>query len=199
MAFASHLVSASNHPVWLVYKEILMSLGTLEDLFLQEIKDIYDAEKQLLKALPKMAKAVESEQLRAAIEEHHTVTEKQVERLEEVFQLLGKPARGKKCAAMEGLVKEGSEILKEDAEPAVLDAAVIAAAQKVEHYEIAAYGTLATFAEILGYEDAKELLGQSLEEEKETDETLTQIASQINYDAVDEGEEELAGGRKRSR
>jgi ferritin-like metal-binding protein YciE len=174
--------------VWLDHKEITMSLGTLEDLFLQEIKDIYDAEKQILKALPKMAKAVESEQLRAAIEEHHMVTEKQVERLEEIFQILGKPARGKKCAAMEGLLKEGSEILKEDAEPAVLDAAIIAAAQKVEHYEIASYGTLATFAEILGYEDAKELLGQTLEEEKETDETLTQIASEINYEAVEGGE-----------
>jgi ferritin-like metal-binding protein YciE len=178
-----------------------MSLGTLEDLFLQEIKDIYDAEKQILKALPKMAKAVESEELRAAIEEHHTVTEKQVERLEEIFQMLGKPARGKKCAAMEGLLKEGSELLKEDADPAVLDAAVIGAAQKVEHYEIAAYGTLATFAEILGYEDAKELLGQTLEEEKETDETLTQVASQINYEAAEEGEEEdeMAGSRRRGR
>jgi ferritin-like metal-binding protein YciE len=201
MPFASKARRPKDKLYWLVYKEILMSLGTLEDLFLQEIKDIYDAEKQILKALTKMAKAVESEQLRAAIEEHHTVTEKQVERLEEIFQILGKPARGKKCAAMEGLLKEGSDILKEDAEPAVLDAAVIAACQKVEHYEIASYGTLATFADILGYEDAKELLGQTLEEEKETDETLTQIASQINYEAVEEGEEEeeMAGGRKRSR
>jgi hypothetical protein len=110
-----------DNPPGSFHKEKTMSLGTLEDLFLQEIKDIYDAEKQILKALPKMAKAVESEQLRAAIEEHHVVTEKQVERLEEIFQMLGKPARGKKCAAMEGLLKEGSDILKEDAEPAVLD------------------------------------------------------------------------------
>jgi ferritin-like metal-binding protein YciE len=178
-----------------------MSLATLEDLFLQELKDIYDAEKQILKALPKMAKATESEELRAALEEHHTVTEKQVERLEEVFQILGKPARGKKCAAMQGLVEEGSELLKEDAEPPVLDAALIAAAQKVEHYEIAAYGTLATYADILGYQDAKELLGQTLDEEKETDQTLTQIASHINFEAMDEEEEETtsAGGRRRSR
>jgi len=180
-----------------------MSLASLEDLFLQELKDTYDAEKQILKALPKMAKAVESEELRAAMEEHHAVTEKQVERLEEIFQMLDKPARGKKCLAMEGLLKEGSELLKEDAEPAVLDAAIIAAAQKVEHYEIAAYGTLATYAEILGYEDAKELLGETLEEEKETDEALTEVASQINFEASEEieedEEEEATAGRRRSR
>ena len=179
-----------------------MSLASLDDLFLQELKDIYDAEKQILKALPKMAKGVDSEELRAAIEEHHTVTEKQVERLEEVFEMLGKAARGKKCVAMQGLLEEGSHLLKEDAEPAVLDAAVIAAAQKVEHYEIAAYGTLATYAELLGYEDAKELLGQSLEEEKETDETLTEIASQLNVEAMEEAEEEepaATGGRRRGR
>jgi ferritin-like metal-binding protein YciE len=202
MAFASAGPSAQFISCLLDIKENRMSLESLEDLFLQEIKDIYDAEKQILKALPKMAKAVESEELRAAIEEHHAVTEKQVERLEEVFQMLDKPARGKKCVAMEGLLKEGSELLKEDAEPAVLEAAIIAAAQKVEHYEIAVYGTLATYAEILGYEDAKELLGQTLEEEKETDETLTQIASHINFEAADEGEEEeeeMAAGKKRSR
>jgi ferritin-like metal-binding protein YciE len=179
-----------------------MSIASLEDLFLQELKDIYDAEKQLLKALPKMAKATEAGELRAAIEEHHAVTEKQVERLEEIFQLLDKPARGKKCVAMHGLIEEGSELLKEDAEPAVLDAAIIAAAQKVEHYEIAAYGTLATYAEILGYEDAKELLGQTLEEEKETDEALTEIAGQLNFEAMDAeeaGETDAMGGRRRSR
>jgi len=180
-----------------------MRLANLDALFLQELKDIYDAEKQILKALPKMAKRADSNELRAAIEEHHTVTEKQVERLEEVFQMLGKPARGKKCVAMEGLLKEGSELLKEDAEPAVLDAAIIAACQKVEHYEIASYGTLATYAEILGYADAKELLGETLQEEKETDETLTDIASQINYEATEEMEEDeeetAAAGRRRSR
>jgi len=179
-----------------------MSLGSLDDLFLQELKDIYDAEKQILKALPKMSKATESEELRAAFDEHHTVTEKQVERLEEIFQMLSKPARGKKCAAMQGLIEEGSQLLKEDAEATVLDAALIAAAQKVEHYEIAAYGTLATYAEILGYDDAKELLGQTLEEEKETDENLTGIASHINFEAMDaesEEEEAATGSRRRSR
>jgi ferritin-like metal-binding protein YciE len=187
----------------MIERKMEMKLIELSDLFLHDLKDIYDAEKQLLKALPKMAKAAESEALRAAIEEHHTVTEKQVDRLEEIFQMLDKPARGKKCAAMEGLVKEGSELLKEDAEAGVLDAGIIGAAQKVEHYEIAAYGTLATYAEILGYQDAKELLGQSLEEEKQADETLTEIASQINFEAASEGEEEdeetAVGGRARSR
>jgi ferritin-like metal-binding protein YciE len=163
-----------------------MALATLEDLFHQELKDVYDAEKQILKALPKMAKAVDSEELRSAIENHHAVTETHVERLEQVFKMLDKPARGKKCAAMEGLLKEGNDLLKEHAEPAVLDAAIIGAAQKVEHYEIAAYGTLATYAKLLGLEDAKELLGQTLEEEKQTDESLTAIASDINEDATPE-------------
>jgi ferritin-like metal-binding protein YciE len=180
-----------------------MSLASLEDVFLHDLKDVYDAEKQILKALPKMAKGVESEELRAAFEEHRDVTEKQIERLEEIFQMLDKPARGKKCPAMEGLLKEGNELLKEDAEPQVLEAALIGAAQKVEHYEIAAYGTLATYAEILGYADAKELLGQTLEEEKETDEKLTEIASQINFEAAEEGDEEeeeaMSGSRRRSR
>jgi ferritin-like metal-binding protein YciE len=160
-----------------------MNPANLNDLFMQELKDVYDAEKQIFKALPKMAKAVKSERLRAAIEEHHAITQKQVDRLEEVFQMIDKPARGKKCVAMQGLLEEGSELLKTDAEPPVLDAAIIAAAQKVEHYEIAAYGTLATYAGILGYDHVKELLGQTLEEEKETDETLTEIASQINFEA----------------
>jgi ferritin-like metal-binding protein YciE len=192
---------SSDGAEWILGKEKNMSLASLEDLFVQELKDIYDAEKQILKALPKMAKATESEQLRAAIEKHHSVTERQVERLEEVFQLIDKPARGKKCVAMHGLLEEGSELLKEDAEPSVLDAAIIAAAQKVEHYEIAAYGTLATYAELLGYVGAKELLGQTLDEEKETDETLSQIASKINFEAVDEDEQETepAGNRRRSR
>jgi ferritin-like metal-binding protein YciE len=180
-----------------------MHLATLEDLFLQELKDIYDAEKQILKALPKMAKAVDSEPLRSALNEHHSVTETHVDRLEQVFDMLEKPARGKKCAAMEGLLKEGSDLLKEDCEPAVLDAAVIGAAQKVEHYEIAAYGTLATYAKILGYSEAKELLGQTLEEEKQTDESLTSIAADINVDATTEVEEaevgSTAGGRRRGR
>jgi ferritin-like metal-binding protein YciE len=170
-----------------------MSLPSLTELFVHEVKDIYDAEKQILKALPKMAKAADSDELRTALEDHYAVTEKQVERLEEVFGMLEKPARGKKCAGMEGLLKEGSDMLKEDAEPPVLDAAIIGAAQKVEHYEIAAYGTLVAFAQELGFEDAAELLEQSLEEEKEADGTLTEIAAQTNKVACElEGEKEEA-------
>jgi ferritin-like metal-binding protein YciE len=172
-----------------------MSLGSLEDLFIHEVKDVFDAEKQILKALPKMARAAESEELRAALEEHQVVTEKQLERIEEVFKMLGKPARGKKCAGMEGLVAEGSSLLKEVAEPAVLDAAVIGAAQRVEHYEIAAYGTLIAYANELGLDEAAELFEQSLEEEKEADETLTEIARGVNRAALDTGAVETSAKR----
>jgi len=163
-----------------------MSIGTLEDVFLHELKDVLDAEKQILKALPKMAKAAESPDLRAAFEEHKSVTERQVERLETIFQSLGKAARGKHCHGMEGLLKEGQELLaKEEPSPA-LDAAMIATAQKVEHYEIATYGTLATYAKLLEMDEAKNLLGQTLEEEKQTDEKLTALASEINLVAEHE-------------
>ena len=163
-----------------------MPVNNLEELFVHELRDVLDAEKQILKALPKMAKAAESDELRAAFEEHKAVTETQVERLETIFQGLGKAARGKHCAGMEGLLKEGEEMIKEEQSGPVLDAAMIASAQKVEHYEIAAYGTLATYAKLLENEEALDLLGQTLDEEKETDETLTQIASQINLVAEQE-------------
>jgi ferritin-like metal-binding protein YciE len=167
-----------------------MSAENLNELFVEEIRDIYDAEKQLIKALPKMAKAAESEDLRAAFEEHLEITRAHVDRLEEVFKLLGVAARGKTCEGMKGLIEEGQEAM-EEMEGTVLDAALIASAQKVEHYEIATYGTLATFAEVLDMQDAKDLLGQTLEEEKEADEKLTQIAGQINPEAEagKEGEE----------
>lgn len=174
-----------------------MSLSTMEDLFLHEVKDLFDAEKQIVKALPKMIKAVESEELQTALEEHLAVTEKQVERLEEVFGLLEKPARGKKCAGMEGLLKEGSSLLEEDAEAAVLDAAVIGAAQKVEHYEICAYGTLIAFAKELGHDEIAELLAESLGEEKEADETLSEIAESVNKEATESEEEEEVASSKR--
>src|SRR5436190_19659207 len=162
----------------------MAKMNNLDDLFLHGLKDVYNAEKQLVKALPKMAKAASSEKLRAGFEEHLAQTEGQVERLETIFKSLGVPARGVKCAAMEGLVEEGSEMIHEDAEPAVKDAGLIAAAQKVEHYEIATYGTLVAFAELLGHADAVELLQQTLQEEKETDENLTQLAeSEINLEA----------------
>ena len=170
-----------------------MSAENLQELFVEELKDIYDAEKQLVKALPKMAKAAESAELRGAFEEHLEITRAHVGRLEEVFKGLGMAARGKTCEGMKGLVEEGQEAI-EELEGTVLDAALIASAQKVEHYEIATYGTLATFAEVLGMEDAKDLLGQTLDEEKEADEKLTQIARQINPEAeMSEGGEQEQG------
>ncbi len=160
-----------------------MSLETLNDLFLHELKDLYDAEKRLLKALPKMAKAATSEALQTAFLKHRDETEIQVERLEQIFGLLDKPARGKKCHGMEGLVEEGSALMEEEGSPAVMDAGLIGAAQKVEHYEIATYGTLATYAKMLGLNEALNLLKQTLSEEEATDKKLTQLASQINVEA----------------
>jgi ferritin-like metal-binding protein YciE len=166
-----------------------MSVETLDDLFLHELKDIYDAEKRILKALPRMAKAASTEELQAAFEEHEEQTQGQVERLEQIFELIDKPARGKKCVGMEGLLEEGKELMKEDAIPPVMDAGLIASAQKVEHYEIASYGTLATYAKILGLREVEKLLKQTLDEEKQTDEKLTQLASEINFEAEMASEE----------
>jgi len=165
-----------------------MAIKSMDDLFLEEIKDLYDAEKQLVKALPKMAKAADSEELRQGFQEHLDQTKGHVDRLEKVFDMMGKKASGKKCEAMQGLIEEGSEVIDEiDASP-LRDAALIAAAQKVEHYEIAAYGSCRTFAEVLGRSDAAELLEQTLEEEKSTDEKLTELAEgMINEEAVQSG------------
>jgi ferritin-like metal-binding protein YciE len=157
-----------------------MSVENLQDLFLHELKDILDAERQLTKALPKMAKAAESEELKAAFEEHLSVTEQQIGRLETIFEGLDKAARGKHCAGMEGLVEEGSELIKEEDPGPARDAGLICAAQKVEHYEIASYGSLVEWAKLLEMDDAVELLQTTLAEEKETDETLTAIASELN-------------------
>jgi ferritin-like metal-binding protein YciE len=159
-----------------------MAAQNLQELFVDELRDVYDAEKQITKALPKMAKAVESDELRAAFEEHLDITRMQINRLEEVFKSLGLAARGKTCDGMKGLLEEGQSHMKE-LDGSTLDAALIGAAQRVEHYEMAAYGTLATWANLLGYQDAKDLLGQTLEEEKEADEKLTGIAGQINPEA----------------
>ena len=148
----------------------------LNDLFLDTLKDIYYAEKQILKALPKMAKAAHSDQLRAAFEKHHRETEGQVERLERVFELIDKPARGKTCEAIQGILDEGKEIMEEYKGTEALDAGMVAAAQAVEHYEIARYGTLKQWAQQLGIKDAVRLLDQTLQEEKKTDETLTSLA-----------------------
>jgi ferritin-like metal-binding protein YciE len=166
-----------------------MGAKTLEELFVHELRDVLDAERQILKALPKMVKAAESEELANALEEHRSVTEGQVERLETIFGQLDMAARGKHCNGMEGLLTEGEEIIKEGETGPTLDAAMIGAAQKVEHYEIAAYGTLATYAKLLGMDDASELLAASLEEEKEADDTLSGIASELNLEALEEAPE----------
>jgi len=148
----------------------------LNDLFLDTLKDIYYAEKQILKALPKMAKAAHSDKLRAAFEKHHGETEGQVERLEKIFELIDKPARGKTCDAIQGILDEGKEIMDEYKGSEALDAGMLAGAQAVEHYEICRYGTLKQWAQQLGMKDAVRLLDETLQEEKKTDETLTSLA-----------------------
>lgn len=160
----------------------------LRELYIDELKDLYNAENQLVKALPKLAKAAFSEQLSQGFEEHLEQTKGHVERLEKIFESLDESPKGKKCAGMEGLVKEGSEVMDEDYEGAVMDAALIGAAQRVEHYEIAGYGTASEFANLLGEEEHVSLLNQTLEEEKQTDEKLTELAKTINSQAS-EGEE----------
>jgi ferritin-like metal-binding protein YciE len=161
-----------------------MTMTTLHDLFVHELKDLYSAEKQMVRALPKMARTASSDELRAGFEEHLEQTRGHVERLDEIFAELEIGPRGPKCVAMEGLIEEGSRVMKEDAEPAVMDAALIAAAQKVEHYEIAGYGTVLAYARRLGHSHAQELLQQTLDEEKETDRKLTELAeSEINVEA----------------
>ena len=161
-----------------------MEMESLKDLYVEELKDVLNAEKQLLKALPRMARAASHDELRSAFEDHLNVTEEQVRRLETIFDDLGKPARGKKCHGMEGLLMEGKEVMEEDMDPDVLDAALISAAQRVEHYEIAAYGTLRTYARQLGFDNHAELLQKTLNEEGAADKLLTQIAeSRVNVDA----------------
>jgi ferritin-like metal-binding protein YciE len=170
--------------------EKAMKLESLENLFVHELKDLLSAEKQLVKALPKMAKGANSEALRAGFEEHLEQTKGHVERLEKIFGLLGKTARAETCKAMEGLIEEGSDLLKEEGSPSVKDAALIGAAQRVEHYEIAAYGTARTLAQLLGQDEAAELLQETLDEERETDEKLTDLAmSEINPEAEKAAEE----------
>ena len=162
-------------------------METLQDLFLETVKDIYYAEKVILKALPKMARKATSEHLATAFETHREETEQQVARLEEIFGILGKPARGKKCPAIDGLIEEGQEIIKEAKDDTVRDAGMLAAAQAVEHYEISRYGTLKAWANKLGMDDVAALLDETLEEEKATDLKLTDLAeSEINIEANEE-------------
>ena len=176
-------------------------MESLDELLAEELKDIYSAEKQLLRALPKMAKKASAPELKTALQEHVEMTQRQVERLEDVFAALGKPAKAKTCKAMQGLIEEATEIMEEDASDSVLDAGIIAAAQKVEHYEIASYGTVRTWARLCGEDEAANLLQETLDEESQTDERLTELAESIVNPRAEEGgdeEETSTRGAKKS-
>ena len=161
-----------------------MKLDSLQTLYIEELRDLYNAENQLVKTLPKMAKGASHQELKQAFEDHLEQTKEHVERLEEIFKRLEEKPTGKTCKAMKGLIEEGSEILEQDGDESVLDAALIGAAQRVEHYEIAAYGTVRTFAKMLGEEEAAELLQETLDEEGEADKLLTELAeSVVNVEA----------------
>lgn len=181
-----------------------MKIKTLRDLFSDELKDLYDAENRLVKALPKLAKAANSEALRAGFEEHLEQTREHVQRLREILTSMGEKPVAKKCPGMVGLIEEGDEMIREDFEGSVMDAALISAAQRVEHYEIAAYGCVHTWAGLLGETKAGTFLKKTLEEEKETDEKLTELAEQINAQAlaeddnVEESEKTKTDGKARS-
>ena len=175
------------------------SKNILRTLYLDELRDIYNAEKQLTKALPKMAKAASSDELRKGFTEHLEQTKGHVERLEQIFETLDERPSGKKCVGMEGLVEEGSEIIDGGFEGNVMDAALISAAQRVEHYEIAAYGTVSAFAELLGESEHVSLLQQTLDEEKQTDAKLTELSKKINIAANDQMSEPASGSRRHGR
>ena len=178
-------------------KNGIMKLDTLQKLYTNELRDLYNAENQLLKALPKMAKAASSQELKDAFEKHLEQTKTHVERLEQIFEELDEKPKGKTCRAMKGLVEEGSEILKEAGEESVLDAGIIVAAQKVEHYEIAGYGSVRTFAHLLGKDKSAELLQTTLDEESETNEILNKLAeSVVNPEAAMETELASAGSSR---
>jgi ferritin-like metal-binding protein YciE len=161
-----------------------MKVNRLKHLYVEELKDLYSAENQLVKALPKMSKAATSADLRAGFEGHLEQTKEHVSRLEEIFKALGESPKGKKCKGMEGLIKEGGEMIEEDLAPEELDAGLISAAQRVEHYEIAGYGCVSTYAKLLGEDESVSLLRETLEEEKKTDANLTQLAKSINLEAA---------------
>jgi ferritin-like metal-binding protein YciE len=177
-----------------------MPLDSLHDLYVDELKELYSAENQLLETLPKMAKKATAPELKAAFTEHLEVTRTQVGRLEQIFEGLGASPKGKKCKAVEGLVQEGTEVMEEDGDPAVTDAALIGAAQRVEHYEMAGYGCVRAFAKLLGYDDAAALRQETLDEEGAADKTLTELAETvINVEAEDAegGEEETPAPKAR--
>ena len=179
-----------------------MQKGSLRQLYVDELKDLYSTETQLTKALPKMAKASSNSELRQAFEEHLRQTSEHVSRLERIFEMLEEKPTGKKCLGMDGLVKEGAENMQEDYEDSVRDAAIIGAAQRMEHYEIAAYGTVRDIAKLLGEQEHVSLLEETLEEEKQTDEKLTQLSGEINPQiakGTSEGEEGFEEGRESTR
>lgn len=175
-----------------------MKENHLKHLYVEELKDLFSAENQLLKALPKMAKASTSEDLRAGFEEHLAQTREHVARLEKIFKALGETPGGKKCKGMAGLIEEGAEMIAEDPDPEELDAGLISAAQRVEHYEIAGYGCVSAYAKLLGEDRALSLLKQTLDEEKETDKKLTQLSGRINVEAADseESDEDRGDSKK---
>ncbi len=171
--------------------------STLKELYADELRDLYDAENQLVKALPKMASKAKSGELRSGIEQHLEQTKGHARRIEQIFESMGESVKGKKCKGMQGIISEGSEALREGYEGAVRDSAIIGSAQRVEHYEIAAYGTVREFAELLGETEAVSLLDQTLEEEKETDRKLTEVAHTINQEASQgTGTEEAGEGEE---
>lgn len=160
-----------------------MKLENLEQLFLQELRDLYDAEDQITEALPKMIEAAHYPQLKSALQQHLEVTRQQIQRLDQIFNILGEDASGQTCKGMKGVIKEGDEIVSQGGDNATVDAGIISAAQRVEHYEMAGYGTVRTYAELLGQQQIAGLLQQTLDEEKEADEKLTQIARSVNIEA----------------
>jgi ferritin-like metal-binding protein YciE len=164
-----------------------MPENSLQELYVEQLRDLYNAENQLVKALPKMAKAAQSDALRKGFEQHLEQTKGHVDRLEQIFSAMGESSKGRKCAGMEGLLEEGEQVIKQQSDSAALDSGLIASAQRVEHYEIAGYGTVRTFAELLGDQEAVNFLQQTLDEEKETDEKLTALAKQVNAQAMNSG------------
>ncbi len=174
-----------------------MAIKSANDLFLNELKDIYSAEKQAVRAYPRLNKAVESQELKGALQQHLDQTKQQVERLDRIFEILEKRAGGKTCEAMKGLLEEAAEDVEEIEVGPILDAALIGGLQRVEHYEIAAYGTVVALAKAMGQDEIQQLLAQTLQEEKDTDQKLTEVAEQVNRDALaedeDEGEEDDSG------
>jgi ferritin-like metal-binding protein YciE len=169
-----------------------MKENLLRELYVDELKDLYSAENQLVKALPKMAKAATSPELRAGFEAHLKQTQEHVTRLEQIFAALDESPKGKHCKGMEGLIKEGNEMIGEDPEPEELNAGLIAAAQHVEHYEIAGYGCVRTYAKLLGEKEAATILENTLNEEKQTDAKLTQLAEAINVEAMESSENDAS-------